>query len=55
MVRKVDAYEKMGVLCLEDGKPSVVEYYEMSKEMAESIDDNERLVGAREQNQHLSK
>ena len=31
VVRKVDAYEKMGVLCLEDGKPSVVEYYEMSK------------------------
>ena len=25
VVRKVDAYEKMGVLCLEDGRPSVVE------------------------------
>ena len=28
--------EKMGLLCLEDGKPSIVEYYEMSKEMAEA-------------------
>ena len=35
----MDAYEKMGVLCLEDGRPSVVEYYEMSKDMAESTDE----------------
>ena len=46
VVRKVDAYEKMGVLCLEDGKPSVVEYYEMSKEMAESTDDAGNLLYA---------
>lgn len=46
VVRKVDAYEKMGVLCLEDGKPSVVEYYEMSKEMAESIDEKGDLLYA---------
>ncbi|MFQ7263709.1 MAG: UTP--glucose-1-phosphate uridylyltransferase [Lachnospiraceae bacterium] len=39
VVRKVDAYEKMGVLCLEDGRPSVVEYYEMSKDMAENTDE----------------
>ena len=26
----------MGLLCLEDGKPSIVEYYEMSDEMAEA-------------------
>ena len=39
VVRKVDACEKMGVLCLEDGRPSVVEYYEMSKDMAESTDE----------------
>lgn len=25
--------EKVGVLCLEDGKPSIVEYYEMTEEM----------------------
>ena len=36
VVRKVEPHEKMGLLCLEDGKPSIVEYYEMSKEMAES-------------------
>ncbi|MBQ1902422.1 MAG: UDPGP type 1 family protein [Lachnospiraceae bacterium] len=36
VVRKVDAHEKMGVLCKEDGKPSIVEYYEMSDEMAEA-------------------
>ncbi|MCR5188782.1 MAG: UTP--glucose-1-phosphate uridylyltransferase [Treponema sp.] len=28
----------MGLLCLEDNKPSIVEYYEMSKEMAEARD-----------------
>lgn len=46
VVRKVDAYEKMGVLCLEDGRPSVVEYYEMSKEMAETTDEAGNLVYA---------
>lgn len=46
VVRKVDAYEKMGVLCLEDQRPSVVEYYEMSQEMAESTDDNGNLLYA---------
>ena len=38
VVRKVEPHEKMGLLCLEDGKPSIVEYYEMSKEMAEAKD-----------------
>jgi UDP-N-acetylglucosamine/UDP-N-acetylgalactosamine diphosphorylase len=46
VVRKVDPYEKMGVLCLEDGRPSVVEYYEMSKDMAETTDDKGNLVYA---------
>jgi UDP-N-acetylglucosamine/UDP-N-acetylgalactosamine diphosphorylase len=46
VVRKVDAYEKMGVLCLEDGRPSVVEYYEMSKEMPETTDEQGNLVYA---------
>ena len=36
VVRKVEPHEKMGLLCLEDNKPSIVEYYEMSKEMAEA-------------------
>ena len=38
VVRKVEPHEKMGLLCLEDNKPSIVEYYEMSKEMAEAKD-----------------
>ncbi len=46
VVRKADPYEKIGVLCLEDGRPSVVEYYEMSKEMAESTDDKGNLLYA---------
>ncbi len=44
VVRKADPYEKMGVLCTEDGKPSIVEYYEMTKEMAESTDDQGNLL-----------
>ena len=36
VVRKVEPSEKMGLLCLEDGMPSIVEYYEMSKEMSEA-------------------
>lgn len=36
VVRKVEPQEKMGLLCLEDGQPSIVEYYEMSKEMSEA-------------------
>lgn len=36
VVRKVEPQERMGLLCLEDGKPSIVEYYEMSKEMSEA-------------------
>ncbi len=34
VVRKAYPGEKVGVLCLEDGAPSVVEYYELSEEMA---------------------
>ena len=33
VVAKASPDEKVGVLCLEDGKPSVVEYYEMTDEM----------------------
>lgn len=33
VVRKADANERVGVLCLKDGKPSIVEYYEMTDEM----------------------
>ncbi len=33
VVAKADPDEKVGVLCLEDGRPSIVEYYEMTDEM----------------------
>ncbi|MBQ8514614.1 MAG: UTP--glucose-1-phosphate uridylyltransferase [Ruminococcus sp.] len=32
-VAKADPQERVGVLCLEDGKPSIVEYYEMTDAM----------------------
>ncbi len=33
VVRKADPQERVGVLCTEDGTPSIVEYYEMTEEM----------------------
>ena len=33
VVRKAAPDEKVGVMCLEDGRPSIVEYYELSDEM----------------------
>ena len=33
VVSKAAPEEKVGVLCLEDGKPSIVEYYELTEEM----------------------
>lgn len=36
VVRKADPEEKIGVLCLEDGRPSIVEYYEMTDEIINS-------------------
>ena len=33
VVRKADPNERVGVLCLEDGRPSIAEYYEMTEEM----------------------
>jgi UDP-N-acetylglucosamine/UDP-N-acetylgalactosamine diphosphorylase len=40
VVRKAEPNEKVGVLCLEDGKPSIVEYYEMTQEMINSRQPN---------------
>ena len=40
VVRKNAPDEKVGVMCLEDGKPSIVEYYELSKEMMDAKDAN---------------
>ena len=33
VVRKVSPDEKVGAMCLEDGKPSIVEYYDMTPEL----------------------
>ena len=44
VVRKVDPYERVGALCLEDGKPSIVEYYELTPEMAEATGESGALL-----------
>ncbi|MCM1526360.1 MAG: UDPGP type 1 family protein [Bacteroides sp.] len=40
VVRKNAPDEKVGVMCLEDGKPSIVEYYELTDEMMNARDEN---------------
>ena len=44
MVAKADPNEKVGVLCLEDKKPSIVEYYEMTDEIINSRDAQGKLL-----------
>lgn len=44
VVRKAAPDERVGVLCLEDGKPSIVEYYEMTDEMIHSKKENGDLA-----------
>lgn len=39
VVRKVTPDEKVGAMCLEDGKPSIVEYYEMTEELMAAKDE----------------
>jgi UDP-N-acetylglucosamine/UDP-N-acetylgalactosamine diphosphorylase len=39
VVRKNAPDEKVGVMCLEDGKPSIVEYYELTQEMMDAKDE----------------
>lgn len=36
VVRKVARDEKVGAMCLEDGRPSIVEYYEMTDELMDA-------------------
>lgn len=43
-VAKANPSEKVGVFCKRNGKPGVVEYTEISKEMAERVDENGELV-----------
>ena len=38
VVKKAAQDEKVGVMCLEDGKPSIVEYYELTDEMRDARD-----------------
>ena len=42
----VKAYpeEKVGVFCKKNGKPSVIEYTEISKELSEALDENNELL-----------
>ncbi len=44
VVKKAAPDEKVGVICLEDGKPSIVEYYELVDEMLTEKDENGNLV-----------
>ena len=46
VVVKADPNERVGVLCLEDGKPSIVEYYEMTDDMIHLKDADGRLLYA---------
>lgn len=39
VVRKSAPDEKVGVMCLEDGRPSIVEYYELTDEMMNARDE----------------
>lgn len=39
VVRKVARDEKVGAMCLEDGRPSIVEYYEMTDELMDAKDE----------------
>jgi UDP-N-acetylglucosamine/UDP-N-acetylgalactosamine diphosphorylase len=44
VVSKANPEEKVGVLCLEDGKPSIVEYYELTEKMRYETRENGELA-----------
>lgn len=44
VVRKVAPDEKVGVICLEDGKPSIVEYYELTDKLRDEVDERGERV-----------
>ncbi len=44
VVAKANPTEKIGVLCLEDGKPSIVEYYEITEDMKNLRDEKGELL-----------
>ncbi|SFQ50620.1 UDP-N-acetylglucosamine/UDP-N-acetylgalactosaminediphosphorylase [Lachnospiraceae bacterium XBB1006] len=39
VIRKAAPDEKVGVICLEDGRPSIVEYYELTEELMNAKDE----------------
>lgn len=39
VIRKADPYEKVGVVCNKNGRPSVVEYIDLTEEMAHQTDE----------------
>ena len=44
VVRKNHPDEKVGVVCLEDGRPSIVEYYELTDSMRDEVDERGERV-----------
>lgn len=40
VVKKAARDEKVGVVCLEDGRPSIIEYYDMTDELMDMKDEN---------------
>jgi len=40
VIRKVDPYEKVGVMCNKNNHPSIVEYIDLTEDMAHATDDN---------------
>lgn len=44
VVKKASEDERVGVICLEDGRPSIIEYYEATKEMQLVRDEKGSLV-----------
>lgn len=44
VISKTRAEEKVGVLCEQDGRPTVVEYFEMPSDLAEKRDENGNLI-----------
>lgn len=44
VIKKVDAFEKVGVMCNKNERPSIVEYIDLTEEMAVEIDENGERV-----------
>ena len=44
VVGKADPHEKVGVLCLDDGQPNIIEYYELTDDMAYQKDASGELA-----------